>query len=264
MTQAFQLRLLTKEQKGLFNDVGVAMPFTSKMVRQQLTQFPVLAVSASNEGLGIGSIGGPHRLGIPMEFLGGAEGDVAELVGLGQQAGVLEVAQGRCAAFAGIDPVLVMAVCRAWNKRIRFFEAGKLLFGKQHMSTVVGQQHALVADEQMSVGPLRDSVLLPDFAVSPGPDTKSTLLVADCRVRRIHRWPVWKREPYRDSVSVPWPRRSVALRVAEPRRGDLSNGCLDALRSAASLRPVANSEGSLYRFQETNQSGRDCCDLGES
>ncbi len=91
--------------------VFFAVPSSLKLVRQQLTQLPALAVFTAYERLGIGSIGGTHRLGIPMEFLAGAVGDVAEVVGLCQQTGVLEVAQGRCAAFAGIDPVLVVAVC---------------------------------------------------------------------------------------------------------------------------------------------------------
>ena len=114
---------VSEEQPGFFSE--------------RLTEIPTLAVIASNESLSIGSVGGTHLFCIPLDFLPGAIRDVAEMVGLGQQAGVFKVAQCRSAAFARDNPVLVMAG-RARNERVRAFEIGKRFFRKQNMFPEIG------------------------------------------------------------------------------------------------------------------------------
>jgi hypothetical protein len=53
-------------------------------------QFPTLAVCAVNEPSRFGSVGGFQQLWIPLELLADAVGDVAQVVGFGQPAGILD------------------------------------------------------------------------------------------------------------------------------------------------------------------------------
>ena len=46
---------------------------------------------------------------VPLELLADAVGDVAQVIGLGEPAGVLEVAGRRRAGLAGVNPLGVMA-----------------------------------------------------------------------------------------------------------------------------------------------------------
>ena len=72
-------------------------------------QCPSLAILAADERVGLGGVGGGELDGVPLELLAGAVGDVAQVVGLGQPAGVLEVAGRRRAGLAGVDPLGVVA-----------------------------------------------------------------------------------------------------------------------------------------------------------
>src|SRR5262245_52729943 len=67
-------------------------------------QRPPLAILASEEFLRVRGVRDLHVLRIPLDALAGAVGDIAEVVGLGEQAAVGEVARRRGAGLAGVDP----------------------------------------------------------------------------------------------------------------------------------------------------------------
>src|SRR5688500_18114523 len=89
-------RVINDGPSGIFQDVRAAA----------LGQRPPLAVLAAEVLLGLGRVGELHVLRVPLQPLAGAERDVAEVVGLGQRAGVAEVAVGRLAGLARLDPLL--------------------------------------------------------------------------------------------------------------------------------------------------------------
>src|SRR5437879_6044807 len=66
-------------------------------------QRPALAVLAADVGLGLGGIRVAEPLRVPLQLLAGAVGDIAQVVGLGQPARVVEVAERRCARLAGVE-----------------------------------------------------------------------------------------------------------------------------------------------------------------
>src|SRR5262249_52627637 len=51
-------------------------------------QHPTLAIRSPDEGGGFGRIGAAEVGGVPFDFLAQTEGDVAQMVGLGEPAGV--------------------------------------------------------------------------------------------------------------------------------------------------------------------------------
>ncbi len=80
-------------------------------------QFPTRAIVAADESVGGGAIGGPHVRRVPFQADAAAKGDVAQMVGFGQPAGVIEVAGCRLAGLAGREPLGVMAD-RGGNRRL--------------------------------------------------------------------------------------------------------------------------------------------------
>src|SRR4051812_42291692 len=58
-----------------------------------LRQHPPLAVLAADERVRLRGVAGLHAFGVPLQLLARAVGHVAEVVGLGQPAGVLEVGE---------------------------------------------------------------------------------------------------------------------------------------------------------------------------
>ena len=75
------------------------------------SDLPPLPILPPDELIRGGAAEGFEVRRVPGEFLAGAVGDVAELDGLGQGAGVVEVAGGGggVAGFAGVDPFEVVA-----------------------------------------------------------------------------------------------------------------------------------------------------------
>src|SRR6188472_3875312 len=114
---------------------------------RQFLQVPPLSIFPFDEFVRLGSIRALEQGGVPLNLLADAIGDVAEVVRLRQPAGVLEVAGGRLAGFAGVDPLGMMPL-RRWNKRLGAFEVFELVFGEQQMLAVIGEEHSLVADEE--------------------------------------------------------------------------------------------------------------------
>src|SRR5262245_9068947 len=105
-------------------------------------QFPALAVLAAEELLRLRHVADAHRLRVPFETLGGAVGDVAQVVRLGQQSAVAEVTRRRRAGLAGTQPLGVMAD-RLGNRPWRIFEPREVLFWQQDVLEVLGQEHPL-------------------------------------------------------------------------------------------------------------------------
>src|SRR5690606_18150798 len=132
---------------------------------------PAVAVVAAEEGLGLGGVGGAHGVGVPLDLAADAVGDVAQVVGLGQPAGVLEVRARRLAGLAGVDPLGVVAL-GAGEGGFGRREALELLLGQEDVLAVVGEDHAVVADEQHAVVPLGDLAVRPGLglggALMPG------------------------------------------------------------------------------------------------
>ena len=86
--------------------------------------------------IGLRGVGTLHFDGVPFETFADSIGDVAEMIGFGQPAGVLEVAGGRSAGLARLDP-FGMVTDRCGNERIGTFEVGELLFGEQDVLAVI-------------------------------------------------------------------------------------------------------------------------------
>ena len=133
-----RMRLFLSTGVSIFCIDSLGLEFFCHFFPEQLTEFPTLAVIAPNERLGIGGICHTHLFCVPVDFLAGAIRDVAEVVGLSQQSGILKVAHCRSAVFARVDPVLMMATSRAWYERVRPFEAGEGFFWKQNMFIIIG------------------------------------------------------------------------------------------------------------------------------
>src|SRR6185436_8685700 len=81
----------------------------------QRLERPAFAVRAANKFVGFGSVFRAKFFRVPLQSLADAIGDVAEMIGFGQPAGVLEVGAGGRAAFASGDPFGVMTR-RATNR----------------------------------------------------------------------------------------------------------------------------------------------------
>lgn len=74
-----------------------------------LAQYPPFAVFASEEFLGVRSVGELHIHGVPLQLFPGTVSDVPEMVRLGQRAGVREVARCGSPRLAGMNPLGMMA-----------------------------------------------------------------------------------------------------------------------------------------------------------
>ena len=77
-------------------------------ISTHLSQLPSFSVFAADEFVGVGGVGF-EGLWVPINFVTEAIGDVAEVIGFGEWAGVIEGTSGGRARFAGVDPFLVMA-----------------------------------------------------------------------------------------------------------------------------------------------------------
>lgn len=74
-----------------------------------LFQLPTLAILSADEWFGFGCVGHSQVRGIPLEFLTDAEGDIAQVIRLGQPTSILEVARRWLARLASVNPFRVMA-----------------------------------------------------------------------------------------------------------------------------------------------------------
>src|SRR5690348_5779206 len=88
---------------------------------------PTPAIFSAEEVFGLGSVADTQRLGIPFETFAGAVGDVAEVVGLGQQATVAEMARRRRTRLTSVQPFRMVAE-RVGNGRGWRLEIGELFF----------------------------------------------------------------------------------------------------------------------------------------
>src|SRR5579883_2136738 len=113
----------------------------------RLCERPALAVFAMEERLGLGGIGGIELGGVPLQRLAGAVGDIAQVVGLGEPARVVEVAGCRRAGLAGVDPLGVVAQ-RLGDELLGALEVVEVLLGQEEVLAVAGQEHPLGALEQ--------------------------------------------------------------------------------------------------------------------
>src|SRR5580765_7172958 len=128
-----------------------------------LHQLPVLAIFAADERVRRARVGHAEFGRIPLQLLAGAIGYVAEVVRLRQPAGVLEVASGRLASLASVNPFRMMADGFR-DERFRALEAGKIFLWQQQMLVVTGEQHAPVrANEEHAAVPLRNAGGSPDL-----------------------------------------------------------------------------------------------------
>src|SRR5436190_6178242 len=128
-----------------------------------LHQLPALAILAPDERVRRARVGRAEFGRIPLQLLAGAIGYVAEVVRLGQPAGILEVARGRLASLARVNPFRMMADGFR-DERFRALEAGKIFLRQQQMLVVTGEQHAPVrADEEHAAVPLRNAAGGPDL-----------------------------------------------------------------------------------------------------
>jgi len=122
----------------------------------QLSQLPAFAIAAGNETVCLGSVCGLHFRYVPNELFPTPVGDIAEVVCFGQPAGVFEIGAGRCAAFAGFDPFLVMP-WRTPDRRRWALETREISLWQKQMLSIVGEEHSLAADEEAAAIPLRDA-----------------------------------------------------------------------------------------------------------
>src|SRR5690349_10720911 len=74
------------------------------------------------------------------------------------------------ASLASVNPFFVMAETRR-DRRFRRLEIFEFFFRQQNVSAVVGQQHAIISDEQRATVPLWNALLFPQlrfaFALVP-------------------------------------------------------------------------------------------------
>src|SRR5204862_4313029 len=110
---------------------------------------------------GFGRIGATECVGVPLELLTQAEGDVSEVVSLREPAGIREVRRCRLAGLAGADPLRVMAG-RTGQRRRRSLKVPERRLGQEHVAAVVGQDHTLAADEQAAAVPAGNTARSPD------------------------------------------------------------------------------------------------------
>src|SRR5688572_7731870 len=95
----------------LYRSAAGAKPPTSH-------QTPPLPILPPDDRICLRTALGDEVLGVPLNLLAQAIRDVAQVVGLGQPAGVLEVRAGRLARLAGVNPLGVVPGRRR-DKRLR-------------------------------------------------------------------------------------------------------------------------------------------------
>ncbi len=102
-----------------------------KPVPRSRVQLPPLAVRPADERVGLGGVGRLHLRRVPLELLADAVGDVAQVVRLGQPAGVFEVGRRLPAGLAGLDPLGVVLARRAGSSARGGLKSVELLLRQQ-------------------------------------------------------------------------------------------------------------------------------------
>jgi hypothetical protein len=126
-----------------------------------LRQFPSVAIDPLDVLVRLRRIRAFQSGRIPFEFFPDTVSHIAQMIGLGQQSGVLEVARRRFARLAGVQPLGMMAD-GVLNERLWTLEILELGFGQQNVLRIIRQQHSLIANEQHSGIPRGDLAFLPD------------------------------------------------------------------------------------------------------
>ena len=124
-----------------------------------LDDFPALAAGFLDELVGFRGVGGFHVGAVPDEGLAGAEGDVSEEDDFGEFGGVFEVSAGGSAAFAGDEPIGVVAfgAGEGLSGAFVFAVQGE---GKEagHAGPAAAGDAAFFADEEDAVAAVADAL----------------------------------------------------------------------------------------------------------
>src|SRR5215813_10246214 len=115
-------------------------------------KLPPLAIVMLYVLIGLGAVGRPQALGVPLQFFTDPVSDVAEQHRLRQRAGVIEITGGGPAGLARRNPFLMVpdGIGNEWLGR---HELGEVLFRPQHVLVVIGQQQTFLAHEQRAIAP---------------------------------------------------------------------------------------------------------------
>src|ERR1700677_2676305 len=96
------------------------------------SNFPAMAVGTFDERLRFGNSDGAEMLGIPLDFLAEAEGEVAQQHPFCERPGDFKIRARRRAAFAGANPIQMGIVARdAWESFRRALVVGHARFGQE-------------------------------------------------------------------------------------------------------------------------------------
>src|SRR3954467_4773601 len=96
------------------------------------------------ESVRLGTFPRFQMFGVPVDLFARSEGHIPEQNGFRQRSRVIEVASRNPAGFARFNPFPMMAY-RVLDEWVRSLEIGELLFRKERMFVVTGNEHAFVA-----------------------------------------------------------------------------------------------------------------------
>ena len=104
-----------------------------------LSDFPPLAIFRVDVVRGLSAVLHFQLLGIPVEFVAGAVGDISEEDGLGEGGGVSKVARRWCSRLTRADLFLMVGVRsgQVRDERRRWCEVLEFCFGQEHATAII-------------------------------------------------------------------------------------------------------------------------------